>query len=489
VAETLTAEQLAELTSKWDPATRARAMESIRSRTGAERHRWYCQRGPSCDGRPHDGYEYKHARGDQWPPSLKKDWFVWFLMSGRGSGKTRSGSGWVYSITKYVGRIAGVARRGPDFRQTMIEGDSGLIKHCEFMGEKYGRDFFWEPSKKEFTFSNGSKFYGYSGEEPDTLRGPQHGAAWLDEPAHIPLIEDVWSNLLFGLRLPGLPGGARALLSSTPLPTKWVKAISKDPRTVLVRVNTEANIDNLDETYRRNVIDPLRGTRIGRQELSGEILEDVEGALWHNDMIQLANDFLVPAELWPTIGDFATGLDRVVVAIDPAGTANKKSDETGIVAAGRGGNEGFVLADKSGRMSPQGWARTAIGLYETLQADAIIVETNFGGDMVERNLRTDGFTGRVIQSRAVRGKQTRAEPVVALYEQGRIKHVPELKDLEDEMTTWVPEEGPSPNRVDAMVWAFTDLFHVQREGKVGSPATLSPAQPEFYVPGRSGIFA
>lgn len=451
----------------WDAASKKKALEAFRAQVDNVRMLWYCDRVRSCDGKPHEGYLYKHARADQWPPP-GTNWFLWLLMSGRGAGKTRSGAGWTKYISKYTGRIAGVGRRGTDFRDTMVEGESGLIRVCEAAGETWD----WKPALKEFRFQNGALVKGFSAEEPDSLRGPNNGAAWLDEPAFMELIELVWSNLLLTLRLPGLPGGAKALCTTTPKTIPWLREQIKKPNTRMVRVSTMANIDNLDSAYYENVIKPLIGTRDGRQEIEGELLEDIVGALWKSVMLK-----------WETPEEIDTvSLDRIVVAIDPAGTSNKKSDETGIITVGKRGELGYVLDDASGRLSPKQWADAAIRQYEKYQADAIIVETNFGGDMVRRNLAASKFDGRIIESRAVRGKQTRAEPVVHMYEQEKITHSKGLPiptghgemGLEDEMLTWVPGEGASPNRVDALVWGFTELFGIGGQLKVAAPLDLEP---------------
>jgi phage terminase large subunit-like protein len=386
------------------------------------------------------------------------------IMSGRGSGKTRTGSEWTRTISNRVERIALIGRRGVDVRATMIEGESGLIYACERAGVEYE----WEPSKKEFHFLKGGEIYstayGFSAEEPASLRGPQFGAAWLDEPAHMDLIDEVWSNLLYGLRLPGLPGGAKALLTTTPLPTPWVKKLWKDELTARVRVSTSVNEDNLDEGYIRRVILPKRGTREGRQELEGMILEDVEGALWTMKMIHHEPmDFSIDQ------------MTRIVVYIDPAGSKNKRSDETGIVVAGIVGGTCWVLEDATGKYTPNGWALKAIELYQKYHADAIGAEHNFGGDMVrttiENALKEKGEFARIIVSRAMKSKKSRAEPVVGLYEQGRVLHLQgaELADLEEEMTTWIPGKGDSPNRVDAMVWAITELAKPEGVTAIASP--------------------
>lgn len=444
---------------RWDPRDKAELAKRIKALKGKDIQLWYCNN-RGCDGLPHEGFPYKHAQDYQWPP-VGWDWDVWFMMCGRGTGKTRTGSNFMRKAALKTPRIALIGRRGPDVRQTMIEGPSGLIKACEAAGE----DFDWKPALKEFTFHNGAKAFGYSAEEPATLRGPEHGAAWLDEPSHMDLIEEVWSNLNLGLRVPGMPGGAKVLLTSTPLPNPWTKDMAAAPHTVLVRVPTSRNAHNLDASYKRRVIDPMIGTREGRQELDAEILEDVQGALWKGAWIRRAE------------GVSYEEMGRVIIAIDPAGTSNRKSDLTGIVAVGRIGERGYVLGDESGQLSPRAWAQTAIRLYERLQADAIVVETNFGGEMVRQNLENAGFTGRIIESRAVRGKQTRAEPVVNLYEQSKIAHLGVFAALENEMLTWVPGTGPSPNRVDAMVWGFTELFKDRGEAGWVSLRDTTPRRP------------
>lgn len=457
----------------WDEATKKRMLTMI-DNAKLERRFWYCKRGRNCGGKPHEGYEYNHARPDQWPPK-GTDWFVWLVMSGRGAGKTRLGAEWVRKITSHVDRIALVGRRSPDVRGTMVEGKSGLIAICE----RSGIDYEWLPSKKEFRFGNGAKAFGYSAEEPDTLRGPEHGAAWLDEPAHMPLIVDVWDNLLMGLRIDGLPGGAKALCTSTPLPLKWLKDLKANETTVSVRVSTKANIDNLDPNFRRNVIEKYEGTRRGRQELEGEILEDVEGALWTLAMIEQYRRTDLTYE----------DMDRVVVAVDPSGTSTKNRDETGIIIVGKLGKEYYVLGDVSGHYTPEGWAAATWKAYDDFKADKVIAEKNYGGEMVLstlRNHRPDGPT-KLVHSR--RGKKLRAEPVAALYEQGRVHHtdtfvakIGEEEGLEAQMTEWVPGVGDSPDRVDALVHGITELSEGDMQAVIATPKK----KPGTFRKSRSG---
>ena len=430
---------------KWDPKARAEAMKYLSAMDEVRIQAWYCDRGRKCDGSPHGEFAWVHARGKQWPPP-GQDWFVWACLAGRGWGKTRTGAEYARKMSEQVGRMALIAPTAQDARDTMIDGESGLLAVCARAGMKPN----YEPSKKRITFPSGSRATLFSGEEPNRLRGPQHGFAWLDEPAHMPLIEDVWSNLLFGLRLPPRP---HIIVTTTPIAVPWIKELVADPDTRWVRGRTRENMSNLADRYEK-IVGRYEGTRLGRQELDGEILEDVEGALWSATYIH------------PGTKDLEE-LTRIVVAIDPAGTANRRSDKTGIITVGALDDNAYVLKDSSGTMSPNEWATKAMKDYDRFGADAIVVETNFGADMVRENLRHNGFTGRIIEARASRGKQLRAEPVVNLYEQGKVFHASDLTKLEEEMLTWVPGVGASPNRVDALVWAITELL------KPGGEATFS----------------
>lgn len=436
-----------DIPDNWSPEAKQKALDIAKTRFAKSIQRFYCDRPRVCDGRPHEGFPYEHARGDQWPPG-DLGWRLWLVMSGRGSGKTRTGAEWLRGISPRVERMAMVGRRGTDVRATMVEGDSGLIRVCERAGVSYD----WMPSKKEFTFANGSKVFGYSAEEPDSLRGPQHGAGWFDEPAHMPLIDDAWSNFELGLRLPGLPGGAKALATTTPLPSPWIKKFAVAETTRLVRVSTYANIHNLDPSYQKMLRDRYEGTTLGRQELYGEIVEDVEGALWKSELF--IYDTRLPDEM-----------TRTVISIDPAGTANRRSDQTGIIGLGVRGRDLHVFKDATGKYSPNEWAMQAISMYRSLRADAIVAEKNFGGDMVkstiEQAAKTMGEEVRVIVTHASRSKALRAEPVVGLYEQKRVTHAKgELNKLETEMMEWVPGRGDSPNRVDALVHGATELLRL-----------------------------
>lgn len=449
--------ELAELiraSENWSPEMKAKAFEAIQNKKTKQKRWWYCDRGRECDGKPHGRFNYKHARGSQWPPE-DNDWLSWFIMSGRGFGKTRTGAEWVRYITKYVNRIAMIGRRGTDVRLTMVEGESGLIYVCENAGVPYT----WRPSTKEFIFEDtGARVYGFSAEEPDSLRGPQFGAAWWDEPAHADDPQEVWDNLMFGLRLPGVPGGAKVLLTGTPIPTPFVKERLADPYNRLTTGSTYENLDNLDPTMARTILEKYEGTHKGRQELYGEVLIEVQGSLWTADMIHYASELDGDPE----------EMDRIVVSVDPAGSTNKKSDETGIIVCGVRGKLGYVLADLTGKWTPDQWAQKAVSAYTQFKADAIVAENNFGGQMVKANiehyLETAGETARIIVTNASRSKELRAEPIVGLYEQERIWHIRGLTKLEEEMLGWVPGRGRSPNRVDALVHGFTELMKPHRAG-------------------------
>lgn len=424
--------------SQLSPAARAEVVRRYRAQQDQVFTAFYCTRGRTCDGKPHDGFNYSHARSDQWPPE-GGNWFTWLAMGGRGSGKTRSGAEYTRQVSKRIEKISLIGQTGSAVRDVMIEDSfSGLIK----VYERYGEKVRYEPTKRRIQLPNGAVARVFSAEEPDRLRGPQAGFIWMDEPAHFPKIQECWDMALLGLRLGLRP---HVLLTTTPLPTKFIKARLADRRTRLTRVSTYANLANLAPTFAEEILSQYEGTRLGKQELHGELLEDVEGALWAMSMIE---NETIPVE----------DLSRIVVGIDPAGSTKRTSDETGIITAGQAGDTSYVVEDNTGTYSPSQWARAAIAAYEKYSADAIVVERNYGGDMVKHTLRSEKFDGRVIEVSATRGKRVRAEPIVSLYEQQKVKHFNGLADLEEEMVTWVPDSGdPSPNRVDAMVWAITEL--------------------------------
>jgi predicted phage terminase large subunit-like protein len=387
------------------------------------------------------------ARDEQKPPS--GDWFVWLLRSGRGFGKTRTGS---ETVRHYVGqgyrRIALVGQTKADVRDTMVEvGESALLNVCPPTDRPE-----YQPSKRRVVWPNGAMAILYSGDEPDQLRGPQHDLAWVDELAKFKYPQETWDNLMLGLRVGPDP---RVVVTTTPRPIPLLKHLIEQPSTVDVQRPTYDNVANLHPRYVQQVIEPMRGTRLGRQEIEGEILTDTPGALWTYERIDKGR-----------VHDLAeNALVRVVVAIDPAMTATDGSDETGIMMAGLGRDgDYYVLRDASLKASPHGWASMAVGLYHQHKADRIIGETNNGGDMVGSTIRAVDASVSYKGVHASRGKYTRAEPVAALYEQGRVHHVGAFAELEDQMCTYVPGDSNSPDRMDALVWALTDLALGERSG-------------------------
>ena len=389
------------------------------------------------------------ARPEQLPPP--GDWRVWLLLAGRGFGKTRTGAELVRARVGacMARRIALVAPTAADARDVMVEGESGLLA----IAPPADRPLY-EPSKRRLTWPNGAVATLFSADEPERLRGPQHDFAWCDELAAWRYPE-AWDMLMFGLRLGDDP---RAVVTTTPRPTKLIRALIADPKVVMTRGATAENRANLAPAFLDQIVKRYKGTRLGRQELDAELLDDMPGGLWQRGIIEATRTSTAPQ------------FSRVVVAIDPAVSASEHADETGIIAAGRDANgHGYVLADASGRYAPAEWARIAIAAYGARQADRIVAEINNGGDMVEATLRMIDPNVPFSAVRAARGKVARAEPVAALYEQGRIHHIGVFAQLEDQMCSFTSDfdrnaAGYSPDRVDALVWAFTELLVEPRAG-------------------------
>jgi len=378
------------------------------------------------------------ARKKQISPK-QTDWVVWMVVAGRGWGKTRTGAEWVRQRVNNGYRfVALVGQTAADVRDVMVEGESGLLAISPpWDMPKY------EPSKRRITWQNGATATTFSGDEPDQLRGPQHDTIWADELAKWRYCEDTWDNLELGLRLGAKP---RILVTTTPRPLPLVKQLMQDKRSVVVSGSSYENKDNLAPQFIERISERYEGTRIGRQEIYAEILDDTPGALWNHAMIEDCRVADVPS------------LDRVVVAIDPAVTNTDESDETGIVVAGQSGSNYYVLADLSIKDSPEGWARRAVAAYEKHKADRIIGEVNNGGDLVEAVLRQVNADVPYKAVTASRGKRLRAEPIAALYEQGRVHHVGSFSILEDQMVAFVHGiSKSSPDRLDALVWAITEL--------------------------------
>ena len=394
------------------------------------------------------------ARPEQIEP--EGDWDVWLINAGRGFGKTRAGVEWVREqVKKGHKRIAAVAATNSDIERVMVKGESGFLSVCHdrdktHKGVEIGYPE-WSPTKRSLVWKNGAKVEFYSAEEPERLRGPQFESAWCDELAAWNKDIDTWDMLQFCLRLGKHP---RVCVTTTPKPTKLVRTLLKNPKVHITTGSTFDNAANLADTYLKAVKDQYEGTRLGRQELYAEVMEEAEGALWTTDMLDSCQVALkeVPQ------------LNRIVVSLDPAITANKESDMTGIVVAGVDVNgKGYVLGDYTARLTPQGWASKAIELYHHFQADRIVAERNQGGDMVRRTIEVEDETVPIKLVHASRGKFARAEPISALYERGLVYHVRDaeasLGELETQMRTWEPLGSiGSPDRLDALVWALTDLM-------------------------------
>ncbi len=381
------------------------------------------------------------ARDKQLPPA--GDWRIWLILAGRGFGKTRTGAEWVRHLaeTGRAGRIALVGETAADVRDVMVEGESGLLSCCP----PWARPRY-EPSKRRVTWPGGAVATCFSADDPDQLRGPQFDAAWADEIAKWRR-EAAWDNLMLGLRLGSDP---RCVATTTPKPRAWLSRLMADPRTVVTRGGTRENAANLAPAFLAQILARYDGTRLGRQEIEGEYLVDMPGALWTRAAVERC--WVAPA----AVPDLA----RIVVAVDPAVTSGETADETGIVVAGRDGDGRFwVLEDLSARLSPDLWARRAATAHARHRADCVICEVNQGGDLVAATLRTVDPALPVRGVRATRGKRVRAEPVAALYEQGRVRHAGTFEALEDQMTGFTGASGEaSPDRLDALVWAVTALM-------------------------------
>ena len=387
------------------------------------------------------------------PEQLEPDgnWNTWVALAGRGWGKTRAGAEWVRHRIRSGDKIVHcVAPTKGDVRRVMVEGDSGLLNVCWEGDETYrGKHIgfpVWSPTNNSLTWENGAKAVFFSAEDPERLRGPQAYSAWCDELCAWRNAQDTWDMMMFGLRLGRHP---KVFVTTTPKTTKLIRTILSDENTVVSKGSTYDNAANLAGTFLDAVRKTYEGTRLGRQELYAEILDEASGALWNRSLLAKCE---VEKDQVPT-------LNRIVVAIDPAVTSNAESDMTGIIVAGVDVNgTAYVLEDHTGRYTPQQWASKAIQLYRDHMADRIVAERNQGGDMVRHTLHTEDETVPVKLVHASRGKMARAEPVSALYEQGKVKHVRGLNDLEDQMVQWEPLGSiGSPDRLDALVWAITDL--------------------------------
>ncbi|MGL4440978.1 MAG: DNA-packaging protein [Bosea sp. (in: a-proteobacteria)] len=387
------------------------------------------------------------ARADQLPPP--GDWHTWLMIGGRGAGKTRAGAEWVRALalgekpmTAPARRIALVGETFADVRDVMIEGVSGLLS----VHAKTERPT-WKPSNRRLTWPNGAIAQVFSAEDPESLRGPQFEAAWCDEIGKWRYASETWDMLQFGLRLGAHP---RCLATTTPRPTPLLRALLNDADTAISRARTRDNAFNLAPAFLSAMAKAYGGTRLGRQELDGEMITERADALWSRAMLEGLRTRIVPP------------LARICVAIDPPASSGRHADACGLVVAGiTGDGIVHVLEDATlARVKPAEWAARAAALYQRWQADCIVVEVNQGGEMATSVLHQVDDTLPVVAVRATRGKYLRAEPVAALYARGRVRHVGALPELEDEMCDFGPgglSSGRSPDRLDALVWAVTHL--------------------------------
>ena len=393
------------------------------------------------------------ARPNQLPP--KGNWSTWIRKAGRGEGKTRTGAEWVRDqmLTNKVGRLALIAKDPGEARDVMIEGESGILAvHHPRTRPNY------QSSKKRITWDNGAKAFIYSSEDPEELRGPQHEKGWIDEFAKQKNQQDVWDNYQFGLRLGNNP---QTLITTTPRPTKVLKSIIKDPHTIVTGGSTYDNRANLPQKFFEAIIGRYEGTRLGRQEIYAELLEDTPGALW---TLKLIDDNRRQASY--------EEMDKVVVGVDPMAIAKTQAERaqaemadklnrTGIIVCGcrmeNSQRHGYVLADRSLHGKPKEWAAAVVKAYRDFGANYVVAEANNGGDMVEAVIQAEDPTIPVKLVHASRGKYTRAEPISTLTEKELIHHCDIFTELEDQMSTYIPGEH-SPDNMDAMVWGMTELM-------------------------------
>lgn len=374
------------------------------------------------------------------------------MMAGRGFGKTRSGAEWVRERVN-----AGVMRSGlligknpRDVRDYMLYGESGLLS----IGPPNERPTY-EPSKLLLTWPNGAQAIVRSGEDRD-VRGPNLDTIWADELAAWQYPAETFNIALLALRSVRTAGKTQCVVTTTPKPIGILRELVKADYCRVTTGTTYENADNLSEEFKRVVLAKYEGTSLGQQELYAALLEEAEGALWTRAMLTDGRVTEVPA------------VTRTVVAVDPAITKGAESAETGIVVVSRSAaGEGYVLADYSGRYSPAQWARKVAQAFDTHKADRVVVEANQGGDMIRHVLNTERHNLPIKEVHAADGKRTRAEPVAALYEQGKVHHVGVFAALEDQLCTWVPDSGdPSPDRLDALVWGCTELLHTAHVPRV-----------------------
>jgi phage terminase large subunit-like protein len=397
------------------------------------------------------------------PAGMGESFRVWMFRAGRGAGKTRAGAEACRFMTEQVGRIALVAPTAADVRDVIVEGESGIMS---VFPEDQRPDY--EPSKRRITFRNGALAFTYSAEEPERLRGPQHGWAWIDEPASMALGKEMLDNLLLGLRLGERPW---TMVTGTPKPLAWLRELAERPDTVSTTGSTFDNQRYLAQGFIEDIRSRYEGTRLGRQELYAEFLDDVEGALWSD---QILNEHRLSgfdlSRPWESLNAHLSAAGRpvradrrpwrIVVAVDPPG----ETAECGIVVAagpvnGRAGvDHAVVLEDGSMAGRPEAWGKQVAAMARKWRAERVVVEANQGGDMTRATIAAVDPGLRIEKVTARASKAARAEPISAQYERGMVHHVGFLPLLEQQMTTWVPSDARSPDRIDALVHAVTSLL-------------------------------
>ena len=390
------------------------------------------------------------ANPAQCAPEDPPGWTTWLFIGGRGAGKSRAGAEWIRSLVRKATRpmrVALVAETYHDARSVMVEGVSGLLAVTPHAEQP---QFF--SSLRKLIWPDGSVAQLYSSEDPDGLRGPQFHYAWCDELAKWRRPEETWNMLQLALRLGDHP---QQIVTTTPRSMKLLRSLLEDDTTAVTRATTYDNAANLGSAFLATIVKRFEGTDLGRQELLGDLLAEETGALFARAWIESARVKRAPH------------LTRIVVAVDPPATSGPDADECGIIVAGRGGDgEVYVIADLSCQgLTPMGWARAVVGAYHEYEANSIVAEVNQGGDMVASLIAQVDPGVSVKSVHATRGKFVRAEPVAALYEQGRVHHVGAHGVLEDQMVAFNPDKahGPSPDRMDALVWAITDLMVLARK--------------------------
>lgn len=380
------------------------------------------------------------ARPEQIAP--EGDWATWLALAGRGWGKTEAGANWIVERVECGARsIALIAETQKDLEEVMVPRLVKVSKPGNIPSVRF------RPVR--VTWPNGAQALGYNGTEPDQLRGPEFDTAWVDELAKYRYARALWDMLQFTMRSGDDP---RVMVTTTPRPIPIIRELVKDASTAVVKGSTFDNAGNLPAAFLSKLKKRYEGTRLGRQELNAEVLDDLPGALWTREMFDNHRCRSVP------------DLQRIVVAVDPSGTggASDGGDSIGIVVAGLGvDGRAYVVADRTCKLSPDGWGRRAVAAYDEFRADRIVAERNFGGAMVKHVIQTVDKRVSYKEVTASRGKVARAEPIAALYEQGRVSHVTGLEELEDQCCLIGPDgfigEG-SPDRVDALVWALTELM-------------------------------